>query len=109
LEEDIKGMRAVSYNTKGMKFRSVIRSDPIVKQTRIPRTPQPADVVQTNRDSYELYFGKTGDTDSDTDEDGDHVSDGNISPASRASWKNGLVWPNEKITKKVRKFEGNIV
>eukprot|EP01102_Stenamoeba_stenopodia_P017716 TRINITY_DN6394_c0_g1_i1.p1 TRINITY_DN6394_c0_g1~~TRINITY_DN6394_c0_g1_i1.p1 ORF type:complete len:527 (+),score=105.41 TRINITY_DN6394_c0_g1_i1:158-1738(+) len=107
LEEDIKGMKAVSFNTKGMKFKSVIRSDPIVKQTRIPRTPHSLEVVESNRDAYDRYFGKTGETDSDTDDDMEHTVDG-LDTSSLASWKNGLVWPNEKITRKVRKFEGKV-
>lgn len=107
------------YKTVGVQFESLIRSDPHAKQTRIPRSPKSDALLKKERALEALYFdGPTDDDDVDNnnnnnndsnDEDSDSDSDSHRHHGGRKnSWRDGLVWESENITRMTRSFAGKL-
>ena len=116
--ETIDGVETRVYKTQGMRFHSVIRSDPHAKKTRIPRKPVEASVIAAERELFDLYFKGAvyAATDSEPEEDGEELSDeeaavdddGNFSRPDYLAlrWRSGLVWESEKVHRMTRSFDG---
>jgi len=126
--EEIEGVSAQVFQTKGMQFRSLIRSDPHAKQTRIPRSLQPQELIEKHKSEsmYERYFDpelewEDGLVDVESEENAEsnssssgsrhqHSSSSSSSSSHEEHKKppNGLVWETEKVRRNIKKFEGKI-
>eukprot|EP01097_Dermamoeba_algensis_P003847 TRINITY_DN2608_c0_g1_i1.p1 TRINITY_DN2608_c0_g1~~TRINITY_DN2608_c0_g1_i1.p1 ORF type:complete len:388 (+),score=34.01 TRINITY_DN2608_c0_g1_i1:383-1546(+) len=126
ITEEIEGVDAKVFQTKGVQFRSLIRSDPHVKQARIPRSLQPHQLMEKHRTMYDRYFDpeldwEEGLVNVETEENSDTSSTASHSSYSTSSHHshhqhhhqqhkkppNGLVWETEKVRRNIRKFEGS--
>jgi len=92
--EDVGGRSSKIYNTS-LQFRSLIRSDPHAKQTRIPRSLKSEHQFQDYQDQYREYFHP-----SNVNSSHDHHH--------KSPYKNGLIWETENTTRKIKTFDGSI-
>lgn len=102
--ETVNGFKTAVYRTDGAVFRTLIRSDPHAKQTRIPRSLQKEELIEEYKNRYDEYFHpnrvarQRREADSEDDEE----------ESEEDPFYNGLVWSTEKVIRKTKHFDGNI-
>eukprot|EP01104_Vermistella_antarctica_P014491 TRINITY_DN4560_c5_g1_i3.p1 TRINITY_DN4560_c5_g1~~TRINITY_DN4560_c5_g1_i3.p1 ORF type:complete len:492 (-),score=139.43 TRINITY_DN4560_c5_g1_i3:19-1494(-) len=82
---------ALEYKTKGLTFRSLIRSDPKAKKTRVPRTWESVKAAEEEpayRARFDDYFA--------------------TNPKNEEDYLNGFVWKSENVRTDKKKFKGSI-
>jgi len=89
--EELNDRTCKLYQTRGMQFRSLIRSDPHAKQTRIPRSQKDEEMLAEHKEKYDDYFNESEDD-----------------PFSTSDKPEGLVWSTEKVRRNIRKFDSNL-
>jgi len=111
--EDVGGRPTKIYSTS-LQFRSLIRSDPHAKQTRIPRSLKPDQWFQQYRERYREYFYPSH---TSHQQDLKHDSNSNNSNSDLKNedsdsqddpFKSGLVWESENVTRKMKNFDGQV-
>ena len=99
--EDVGDRPCKIYNTS-LQFRSLIRSDPHAKQTRIPRSLKSDEDFQDYQQKYKEYFYNA--TPKENEDGEDHHSHHH----AKHPFKNGFIWDSENVIRKVKTFDGSI-